>query len=77
MDGTPSSQTHSVNNFAKKLAAMVSIPIFLQDERLSTAAAQSLLRDTGMNRKQRDMVDDKISASLILEAVIDGLKLIG
>jgi putative Holliday junction resolvase len=76
MDGTASSQTHSVNNFAKKLAAMVSIPIFLQDERLSTAAAQSLLRDTGMKRKQRDMVDDKISASLILDAVIDGLKFI-
>jgi putative Holliday junction resolvase len=76
MDGSASSQTHAVNNFAKKLASKISIPIFLQDERLTTAAAQSLLRDTGMKRKQRDMVDDKISASLILEEVIDKLKLI-
>lgn len=77
IDGTASSQTHSVNNFAKKLSTMISIPIFLQDERLSTAAAQSLLRDTGMKRKQRDQIDDKISASLILESTIEQMKLIG
>lgn len=74
MDGTVSSQTHAVNNFAKKLAVLVYIPIFFQDERLSTAAAQSLLRDSGMKRKQRDLIDDKISASLILEAVVEELK---
>ncbi len=74
MDGTTSSQTNIVNNFAKRLSFIISIPIFLQDERLSSAAAQSILRDAGMKRKQRDLIDDKISASLILEAVIEAMK---
>ena len=75
IDGTASSQTNTVNVFAKKLSSLITVPIFLQDERLSTAAAQSLLRDTGMKRKQRDLIDDKIAASLILEQVVQDLKL--
>jgi putative Holliday junction resolvase len=73
LDGTASTQTNIVNNFAKKLSKIVLVPILLQDERLSSSAAQSLLRDSGMNRKKRDQIDDKIAASLILGAVIDEL----
>jgi len=70
MDGTYSDQTHMVVKFVKKLSCEVSIPIFMQDERLSSAAANSLLREAGMNRRDRNEVDDKIAASLILETVL-------
>ncbi len=43
------------------------IPVLLEDEALTTYAANEMLRDTGMKRKARDMVDDAIAAQLILK----------
>jgi putative Holliday junction resolvase len=74
MDGTDSSQSELITKFAKLLSEDSNQPIFLQDERLSTKAAQSLLRSAGIKRKIRDEIDDKISASYILETVIDSMR---
>lgn len=74
MDGTYSDQTKLVVRFAEKLAAFSNLPIFLQDERLTSMEAQSILRDAGFKRKDRDKMDDKIAASLILNTVINSLK---
>ncbi len=73
MDGSDSDQTKLLRIFADKLSSACPVPIFLQDERLSSAAAQSLLREAGMKRKQRDALDDKIAARIILETVINGM----
>lgn len=74
MDGSDSIQAEVITKFAETLFKQTSQPIFLQDERLSTKAAQSLLKSFGMKRKHRDEIDDKISASMILETVIDSLR---
>lgn len=71
MNGTKSAQSDKIEAFAKKLGEICPLPIFLQDERLSTKAAHSLLRSAGINRKDRDAIDDQISASMILETVIN------
>lgn len=73
MDGSASTQSEVIVKFADALSSNLNQPIFLQDERLSTRAAQSLLKSAGIRRKDRDEIDDKISASMILETVIDSI----
>lgn len=74
MDGSSSEGEKVIEKFAGLLANSSELPIFLQDERLSTKAAHSLLKSAGIKRKARDEMDDQISASLILETVIDSIR---
>ena len=74
MDGTESDQTKSVHTFVEKLVAVTDLPIFMQDERMTSSAANSLLKSTGMNRKDRHQIDDQVAACLILESVLDGIR---
>lgn len=74
MDGSESEGSVAIQKFANLLSDSSNLPIFLQDERLSTKAAHSLLISAGVKRKDRDEIDDQISASLILETVIDSMK---
>ena len=46
---------------------MTDIPIFLQDERLSTVEANDLLAARGLTREERDALVDSVAAALILE----------
>lgn len=71
MDGTRSEQTEIVQKFAEKLATQTGLPIFLQDERLTTKAADNLLKTIGLKRKERNARDDSIAACLILDTVLD------
>lgn len=71
MDGTRSSQTEIVQKFAEKLATHTKLPIFLQDERLTSKAADNLLKTIGLKRKERNARDDSIAACLILDTVLD------
>ncbi len=62
-----------VRNFAAKLDKKLSLPIILYDERFSTAAVTRDMKDTGLKRKQRQEIDDKLAACYILQCVIDRL----
>jgi len=73
MNGQPSSQTLEVQNFAKKFSIESDLPIYLQDERLTTKAANSLLKSLGVKRKERNQNDDCIAASMILETTLDSI----
>lgn len=70
MDGTHSEQTKTTMSFAQKLSEKTKLPVFMQDERLTSRAADNLLKDMGFNRKQRNQRDDLASASLILETTL-------
>ncbi|NRB11039.1 MAG: Holliday junction resolvase RuvX [Rickettsiaceae bacterium] len=74
IDGSHSEQTEITLKFARQLAGQTNIPIFMQDERLTTKAADSLLKNFGFNRKKRNSQDDVIAASLILETVLESIK---
>lgn len=71
MDGSSSEQTLVVQKFIKKLSNQIDLPIFLQDERLTTKAANVFLKNFGLNRKRRNMQDDLVAASMILETVLE------
>lgn len=53
---------------------VLGVPVLLEDEALTTYAANEMLRDIGMKRKNRDMVDDAIAAQLILEGFMSDFK---
>jgi D-alanyl-D-alanine dipeptidase len=73
MDGTSSSQNAIVQNFATKLFNAFALPIFLQDERLTSRAASNLLKDLGLNRKERDKRDDQVAAAIILDTALESI----
>jgi putative Holliday junction resolvase len=45
--------------------------MLLWDERLSTAAAERSLLETGASRRRRAAVIDKVAATLILQSALD------
>lgn len=73
MDGNEGKSCQKVVAFAEAILKEQDIPIFLQDERLSTAAVNRAMMDAGLNRKKRAEKDDELSATYILQGVIDRL----
>ncbi len=71
MDGTKSEQTLIVEKFTEKLARRTNLPIFFQDERLTSRAADNLLKSFGIKRKNRNANDDLTAASMILETTLN------
>jgi putative Holliday junction resolvase len=63
MDGTPGPRAQWMRRFAGELQRLVSVPVRLQDERLSTVEATALLAERGA----RDADVDALAAALILE----------
>ena len=58
LDGTPNDQTPIVESFARQLAAVVPVPVILQDERLSSHEAESRLAARERDwRKRKPLLD--------------------
>ena len=77
MDGHASEQTALTLKFAHELENRTGLPIFMQDERLTSRMADNLLKEFGLNRKQRARQDDLTAASLILETTLESAKRLG
>jgi putative holliday junction resolvase len=71
MDGTCGFQAREAQSLADFLERELNIPIEMIDERRTTREAESLLIDSGMSRKGRKKVTDKIAAALILKRYLD------
>lgn len=57
--------------FKAQLETVLSIPIYLQDERLSTKSATDMLIMSNMSRKSRKKVVDSVAATIILQTFLD------
>ena len=57
--------------FKKELEKKLSIPIYLQDERLSTKSATDLLISGNVSRRGRKKVVDSVAATIILQTYLD------
>ena len=71
MNNTIGPQGEKVLNFADKLKGKFNIEIILEDERLTTVAAQRTLIEGDMSRKNRKKVIDKVAATYILQTYLD------
>ena len=58
-------------DFKAKLEEMLSIPIILQDERLTTKSATDMLINGNVSRKNRKKVVDSVAATIILQTYLD------
>ena len=71
LNGEPTDQTARVQKLAQLLAAEVSVPISLQDERLTSHEAETLLAGRERDwRKRKDQLD-ALAAALILQDFLD------
>lgn len=73
MDGTEGFRADAVKAFVALLKEETDLPIILEDERLSTAAAHQILNITETGGKRRRAVIDTLSAQIILQGYLDRL----
>lgn len=57
--------------FKAKLEEILEIPVYLQDERLSTKSATDMLIQGNVSRKNRKKVVDSVAATIILQTYLD------
>jgi putative Holliday junction resolvase len=74
LNDTESVQTQKVIKFTDALKKVISLPVHLWDERLSTVFAEKTLKDFKSKKKDKKKVVDKLSASIILQNYLDYLK---
>ncbi len=70
MDGSQSSQTRRVLDFAEQLKQHLDIPVHLQDERLSSFSAERELAAGNLTRGQKRKRLDAVAAAAILDAFL-------
>ena len=68
MSGVEGIQAEKMKLFAKELKKRSQLPVHLWDERLTSAEANRLLRETEMSIKRRGEVVDRMAAVLILQS---------
>ena len=71
-DGTEHTMTRVARNFSNKLESRFKLPVFLVDERYTSAAAESELHAAGIHGKQNKAMLDAVAAQLILQGFFDG-----
>jgi putative holliday junction resolvase len=77
LSGGHSASTQDARIFAMKLADLISVPIRLVDERLTTVTASAKLRSSGKDAKQSRSLIDSASAVEILEQALATLRVSG
>jgi len=71
MDGTQSGQAGVVSGFAEELKKHINVPVFFQDERLTSYAAEGKLASRDLTRKKRRARIDALAAAEILQQFLD------
>ena len=74
MNGSEGDRAAIVRKFAAELAEKIDIPVFFQDERLSSYSATEKLSQTGLTHKKKKDRLDAIAAAEILKEFIAGRK---
>lgn len=71
LDGSIGKQAEEVVAFSRALSQRISIPVDTWDERLSTVAAERLMRDAGVKSGKRRAHRDAMAAAIILQGYLD------
>lgn len=74
MDGTAGPMVEIVEKFSAKLTATVGLEVVFWDERLTSVAAERVIRETGVRKgkkKKKKGLLDPIAACLLLQAYLD------
>jgi putative Holliday junction resolvase len=71
LSGDPTDQTASVQAVVERLRALVPVPVVLQDERLTSHEAESLLARREKDWRKRKGMLDAMAAAVILQDYLD------
>jgi putative Holliday junction resolvase len=71
MSGAEGSQAEKMQRFAQELRRRFELPVHLWDERLTSAQANRVLRETNLSIKRRGQAVDRLAAVLILQSWLD------
>ena len=74
MDGTEGKSCQSIRQFGRNICKMQNLPVYFQDERMTSQEAHRVLNQADMGWRRKEEVIDKMAASLILQAVLDRVK---
>lgn len=67
MDGSEGQAAATVRDFAAQLAEAFAVPVSLQDERLTSVAADEWMVSEGRSPKERKQLSDEYAARIILQ----------
>jgi putative pre-16S rRNA nuclease len=70
-DGSEGNSCEKIRRFITKTIEPLGLPVFLQDERFSSQAANEILKHSNYNRKKRAAMDDMVAASIILQHALE------
>jgi putative Holliday junction resolvase len=74
MSGGTTAGSLRIEEFAEQLRYQFGLPVHLWDERLTTAEAQRVLRESEMSIRRRSEVVDRLAAVLILQSFMENRK---
>ena len=72
LDGDEGKAALNARKEAELLQQVVAIPLAMHDERLTTVEAERMLQEQGLDAVHRRKIVDKVAASIILQAWMDG-----
>jgi putative holliday junction resolvase len=72
MSGAEGTQSEKMQGFAEDLRKRFRLPVHLWDERLTSAQANRLLRETELSIEKRARAVDRMAAVLILQGWMEG-----
>jgi len=75
MSGAESRQAEYTRDFAERLSARTGVNVEYWDERLTTVAAQRVLKESGISVQKRAQAVDRLAAVILLESYLDSLHL--
>lgn len=71
MSGAEGTQAEKMQGFAEELRERFGLPVHLWDERLTSAEANRLLRETNLSIEKRGKAVDRMAAVLILQGWLE------
>lgn len=74
MSGEAGTQSEKVAEFARELREKFNLPVHLQDERLTSAEANRVLREAELSIEKRARAVDRMAAVLILQSFLEARK---
>ena len=75
MSGTEGAQAEKIQAFAEDLRKRFRLPVHLWDERLTSAEANRLLRETDLSIEKRGQAVDRMAAILILQGWMESRRI--
>jgi putative Holliday junction resolvase len=70
LNGEETLSTRQARNFARLLGRAISLPVYLQDETLTSSEASHRLNESGLRGRRQKRVLDQIAATIILESFL-------